>query len=76
MEIIGVGYQAIMQGKRLQLQIGYSHDIFFDLPDVDSAIKTSPSLPKASSDLENIFSNPISLVIPVIAAAESHKLIV
>ena len=33
LEIIGVGYQAIMQGSRLQLQVGYSHDIFFDLPE-------------------------------------------
>ena len=33
LEIIGVGYQATMQGNRMQLQIGYSHDIFFDLPD-------------------------------------------
>tara|TARA_X000001036_G_C20694218_1_gene810616 strand:- start:18342 stop:18878 length:537 start_codon:yes stop_codon:yes gene_type:complete len=33
LEIIGVGYQAIVQGNRLQLQIGYSHDIFFDLPE-------------------------------------------
>ena len=31
--IIGVGYQAIMQGKRLQLQLGFSHDIIFELPD-------------------------------------------
>ena len=30
--IIGVGYQAIMQGKRLQLQLGFSHDIIFELP--------------------------------------------
>ena len=33
LEIIGVGYQAIVQGKRLKLQLGYSHDIFFDFPD-------------------------------------------
>ena len=33
LEIIGVGYQASMEGKRLRLQIGYSHDIYFDLPD-------------------------------------------
>jgi large subunit ribosomal protein L6 len=33
LEIIGVGYQAQMQGKRLHLQLGYSHDILFDLPD-------------------------------------------
>ena len=33
LEIIGVGYQASAQGKRLQLQLGYSHDIIFDVPD-------------------------------------------
>ena len=33
LEIIGVGYQASIQGKRLLLQLGYSHDIYFDLPD-------------------------------------------
>ena len=33
LEIIGVGYQAQVQGKRLQLQLGYSHDIYFDMPD-------------------------------------------
>ena len=33
LEIIGVGYQAQVQGQRLQLQLGFSHDIFFDMPD-------------------------------------------
>jgi len=33
LEIIGVGYQAQVQGNRLQIQLGYSHDIFFDVPD-------------------------------------------
>jgi large subunit ribosomal protein L6 len=33
LEIVGVGYQASVQGNRLKLQLGYSHDIFFDLPD-------------------------------------------
>ena len=33
LEIIGVGYQASMQGNRLRLQIGYSHDIYFDVPE-------------------------------------------
>ena len=32
LEIIGVGYQASIQGNRLLLQLGYSHDIYFDLP--------------------------------------------
>ena len=33
LEIIGVGYQAQVQGSRLQLQLGYSHDVYFDMPD-------------------------------------------
>ena len=33
LEIVGVGYQASIEGNRLRLQIGYSHDIYFDLPD-------------------------------------------
>ena len=33
LEIIGVGYQAQSQGQRLQLQLGYSHEIIFDLPE-------------------------------------------
>ena len=33
LEIIGVGYQAKAQGSRLHLQLGFSHDIYFDVPD-------------------------------------------
>ena len=33
LEIRGVGYQAQMQGKRLHLQLGFSHEIIFDLPE-------------------------------------------
>ena len=32
LELVGVGYQASVQGKRLKLQLGFSHDIFFDVP--------------------------------------------
>jgi large subunit ribosomal protein L6 len=33
LEIIGIGYLAQVQGNRLQLQLGFSHDIYFDMPD-------------------------------------------
>ena len=33
LEIIGVGYQAQVQGSRLHLQLGFSHDIYYDMPD-------------------------------------------
>tara|TARA_Y100000591_G_scaffold304723_1_gene301625 strand:- start:372 stop:911 length:540 start_codon:yes stop_codon:yes gene_type:complete len=32
LELIGVGYQASVQGNLLKLQLGFSHDIFFDVP--------------------------------------------
>jgi len=33
LEIVGVGYRAEMKGKKLQLQLGYSHPILFGPPD-------------------------------------------
>ncbi len=33
LELIGVGYQAIMQSSRLVLKLGYSHDIIFEAPE-------------------------------------------
>ena len=38
LEISGVGYRAAVQGKTLQLQLGYSHDVNFPIPD-DVTIK-------------------------------------
>jgi len=33
LEITGVGYRAAVQGKNLQLQLGYSHDVVYPIPD-------------------------------------------
>jgi large subunit ribosomal protein L6 len=33
LEITGVRYRAALQGKTLQLQLGYSHDISYPIPD-------------------------------------------
>jgi len=33
LEINGVGYRAAVQGKNLNLQLGYSHDIIFPIPE-------------------------------------------
>jgi large subunit ribosomal protein L6 len=33
LEIVGVGYRAAVQGKNLQLQLGYSHDIIYPIPE-------------------------------------------
>ena len=31
-ELVGVGYKAEMQGSVLQMSLGYSHDIYFEMP--------------------------------------------
>ena len=33
LEITGVGYRAAMQGKNLQLALGYSHDVIYPIPE-------------------------------------------
>ena len=33
LEINGVGYRAAMQGKNLQLALGFSHDVLFEVPE-------------------------------------------
>jgi large subunit ribosomal protein L6 len=33
LEISGVGYRAALRGKELQLQLGYSHDVLYPIPD-------------------------------------------
>ena len=33
LELIGVGYRAALKGNQLNLQLGYSHDINFDIPE-------------------------------------------
>ena len=32
LELVGVGYRASLQGTQLNLQLGFSHDINFDIP--------------------------------------------
>ena len=33
LELVGVGYRASLKGKELNLQLGFSHDIKFDIPE-------------------------------------------
>ena len=33
LELTGVGYRAALKGKQLNLQLGFSHDISFDIPE-------------------------------------------
>jgi len=33
LELVGVGFRAALKGKQLNLQLGFSHDVNFDIPD-------------------------------------------
>ncbi|MGX9427656.1 MULTISPECIES: 50S ribosomal protein L6 [Bradyrhizobium] len=43
LEITGVGYRAAMQGKNLQLALGYSHDVVYPIPEGISIAVPKPT---------------------------------
>ncbi len=43
LEINGVGYRAAMQGNRLQLQLGFSHEVLYDIPEGVNVKVTKPT---------------------------------
>ena len=43
LELIGVGYKAQVQGKEIKLNLGYSHEINYPLPEGISAVCPSPT---------------------------------
>ena len=43
LEISGVGYRAALQGKNLQVQLGYSHDIVYPIPEGITIVVPKPT---------------------------------
>src|SRR5882762_2996690 len=43
LEITGVGYRAALQGKNLQLALGYSHDVVYAIPEVIAITVPKPT---------------------------------
>jgi large subunit ribosomal protein L6 len=43
LEITGVGYRAAVQGKNLQLALGYSHDVLYPIPDGIAVVTPKPT---------------------------------
>ena len=43
LEIIGVGYRAAVQGKNLQLQLGFSHDVNYPIPEGINIVAERPT---------------------------------
>ena len=51
LELVGVGYRAALKGNQLNLQLGYSHDINFDIPEgIKIAVEKQTTLKISGSD--------------------------
>lgn len=55
LEITGVGYRAAVQGKVLQLQMGYSHDVVYPIPgDVQIACERPTAIAITGIDKQRV----------------------
>ena len=55
LELVGVGYRAALKGNQLNLQLGYSHDINFDIPDgIKIAVEKQTTLKITGSDKQQV----------------------
>ena len=51
LELVGVGYRAALKGNQLNLQLGYSHDIDFDIPEgIKISVEKQTTLKITGSD--------------------------
>jgi large subunit ribosomal protein L6 len=48
LELVGVGYRAALKGKQLNLQLGFSHDINFDIPEDIKIVVEKQTIVKVS----------------------------
>ena len=55
LEITGVGYRAAMQGKNLQLALGYSHDVVYPIPEgITIAVAKPTEITISGSDIQRV----------------------
>ena len=55
LELVGVGYRAALKDKQLNLQLGYSHDINFDIPEGIKIVVEKQTVVKVSgSDKQQV----------------------
>jgi large subunit ribosomal protein L6 len=55
LELIGVGYRAQAQGKKLALSLGFSHPVSYELPDdVTAEIPSNTTIVLKSSDKQRV----------------------
>ena len=55
LELVGVGYRAALKGNQLNLQLGYSHDVNFDIPEgIKIAVEKQTTLNISGSDKQQV----------------------
>ena len=55
LELVGVGYRAQLKGNQLNLQLGYSHDINFDIPEgIKIVVEKQTTLKITGSDKQQV----------------------
>ena len=55
LELVGVGYRAALKGNQLNLQLGYSHDINFDIPEgIKIAVEKQTTLKITGYDKQQV----------------------
>ena len=55
LELVGVGYRAALKGNQLNLQLGYSHDINYDIPEgIKIAVEKQTTLKITGSDKQQV----------------------
>ena len=55
LELSGVGYRASLKGKQLNMQLGFSHDINFDIPEnINIAVEKQTILKITGHDKEQV----------------------
>ena len=48
LELVGVGFRAALKGKQLNLQLGFSHDVNFDIPEGIKVVVEKQTIVKIS----------------------------
>ena len=55
LELVGVGYRAALKGKQLNLQLGFSHDVNYDIPEnIKITVEKQTTLKISGSDKQEV----------------------
>ena len=70
MELVGVGYRASNQGQKLDLALGFSHNIVFEIP---SEVKVETISEKGKNPIVKLFSYDKQLLGAVVSKIRSFR---